>query len=99
MDMDKDDALQMVAHFFNDIIGALVPGLVLGTGLFFTHRPLLIANFAPALSASTSGIALMVALAFAAGHGLLAVHSAALGPLFNRICKERDPLAKAQGHQ
>ncbi|HHH9615596.1 TPA: hypothetical protein ACP337_001031 [Pseudomonas aeruginosa] len=72
--MNVDDAIEAVARFFNDLIGAWVPGLVLTTGLVIMHLGSSYFDSLVRLS-DGAGVALTIAgLLFALGHLLLAVN-------------------------
>ena len=76
--MNASDFLTATAHFFNDLIGAVVPGLLLIGGFYaiWGSPPLDVAG-------GVAWLSLLVG-AFAAGHALLALHrllSAWLGKL------------------
>lgn len=76
--MKIDDALETITRFFNDLIGTLVPGLVLITGLLVMH----IGNsdHLNELISKSSGILLsmVLALSYALGHIILAVFSSVI---------------------
>ena len=78
--MKIDDALSTITHFFNDIIGAIVPGLVLFAGLMLLHNGIAQNAKIAALTSDTPSVLLVVVLSFAAGHGLLGIHSAIIEP-------------------
>ncbi|HBP6280116.1 TPA: hypothetical protein SMS45_000354 [Pseudomonas aeruginosa] len=72
--MKVDDAVETIAKFFNDLIGAWVPGSVLATGLAIMH---LGPDYMRSLAklGEGGGLALILAgLLFALGHALLAIH-------------------------
>ena len=71
--MKVDDAVETIARFFNDLIGALVPGTVLAVGLAVMHSGASELGEASKLVDSTAA-ALVVAGLFALGHVLLAAH-------------------------
>src|SRR5687768_8090899 len=81
-----EKALQSVAEFFNDVIGAVIPGVVLGVGLLIIHRPMWIraAPILPPNIPDSLTVSIAVALAFAAGHGLIAAYSHVLRLFFER---------------
>lgn len=72
--MKVGDSIDAVATFFNDIIGAIVPGATLGAGLALMYAGP--ASVAKVVDAGDGFLAMMlVAFCFAAGHGLLAIHA------------------------
>src|ERR1700682_4716668 len=79
--MKIDDALSTITHFFNDIIGAIIPGLVLFAGLVLLHNGMAPNAKIAGLTSNTPSVLLMIALSFAAGHGLLGIHSAVIEPV------------------
>lgn len=83
--MKIDDALETITRFFNDLIGGVIPGLVLLCGLLVMHvgpREEIIT-----LASKTDGtsVALFVALIYAVGHVLLAIHLNIVQWLFQKI--------------
>ncbi|EJB8381165.1 hypothetical protein VNPA152081_57220 [Pseudomonas aeruginosa] len=90
--MNVDDAIEAVARFFNDLIGAWVPGLVLTTGLVIMHLGSSYFDSLVRLS-DGAGVALTIAgLLFALGHLLLAVNEVAVKPVlkFLKITSDFD---------
>jgi hypothetical protein len=83
--MKIDDALQTLTYFFNDIIGAITPGLVFFTGLLVMHREWVTAAEFKGYMANGSLVAALLALSFAAGHILLAVYSGAIEPILKKM--------------
>jgi hypothetical protein len=82
--MKIDDAVETIAKFFNDLIGAWVPGSVLATGLILMH---LGPGHLQSLAKLSEGAGIAVTLAgllFALGHVLLAVYENAIKPLLQR---------------
>ena len=82
--MKVDDAVETIARFFNDLIGAFIPGAVLTLGLSVMHL-----GPAQVLSASKSMdvglvIALFLSMVFALGHGVLAIYAQLLDGLLTR---------------
>ncbi len=73
--MKIDEALQAIQLFFNDLIGAVIPGLVLGVGLVFIHKGWPNGSEIKTFTESGFLIVVILALAFAAGHGLLAIYN------------------------
>ena len=96
--MKVDDAVETITKFFNDLIGAWVPGLVLSTGLVIMH--LGPGHIKSLIKLSDgAGVALtMAGLLFALGHLLLAVNEAALKPFlkFLRIISDFDEVKAGQ---
>lgn len=80
--MKVDDAVETIAKFFNDLIGAWVPGSVLAIGLVVMHLgPDHLQSLAKL--GEGAGVALTLAgLLFALGHVLLAVNENAVKPFF-----------------
>lgn len=79
--MKVDDAVETITKFFNDLIGAWVPGLVLAIGLVAMHLGPSYLKSLARLSES-AGVALTAAgVLFALGHLLLAVNEIAVKPL------------------
>ncbi|MGK5065568.1 hypothetical protein [Janthinobacterium sp. LB3P112] len=98
--MNVDDAIETITRFFNDLIGSIVPGVVLAVGLSIMH-------FGPAKIAEASesfeSVALtltVVGIMFAIGHGLMAIFEIALQPFlrFFRVVKKFDE-AEAKNRQ
>lgn len=82
--LKADNAVEIIAKFFNDLISAWVPGSVLAIGLAVMH---LGPDHLHSLSklGEGAGVSLtMTGLLFALGHVLLAVNENALKPIFNR---------------
>jgi hypothetical protein len=83
--MRIEEAGGTVAKFFNDLIGALVPGAVLTVGLVLMHlgpiqlRSLLV--FGDTISASL----MFAGVLFAIGHTLLALHEQVLTKLLSKL--------------
>lgn len=72
--MKLEAATEALATFFNDLIGALVPGTVLAVGLAMMHLgPSKLQNI-PNGDAESGVELVIVGLLFALGHALLAVH-------------------------
>lgn len=80
-----DDAVETITKFFNDLIGAWVPGLILAIGLVVMHLgPCYLKSFAR--FSDSAGVALTAAgVLFALGHLLLAVNEIAVKPLLNYL--------------
>lgn len=85
--MKIDDAIETTTRFFNDLIGSLIPGAILASGLFVMHiGPGLPKDMATSLPIDSGFlIAISLALMFAAGHGLLAIHSIVIDKALQRI--------------
>lgn len=73
--MKLDEALLTLTHFFNDIIGALIPGLVLVTGIVIIHNGIVTEIVFKSLPANAFLMVLACAILFGTGHGLLAVQT------------------------
>lgn len=93
--MKVDDTVETIAKFFNDLIGAWVPGAVLAIGLVLMHLgPSHLQSLA--MLGEGAGVSLtMAGLLFALGHVLLAVNENALKPLlkYTKISKAFDEVA------
>lgn len=84
--MKVDDAVETITRFFNDLMGSIVPAVVLAVGLSIMHLgPAKIAEASKLLENVTLTLT-VVGLMFAAGHILMAIFEFALQP-FLRICK------------
>jgi len=83
--MKVDDAVETITKFFNDLIGAWVPGLVLAVGLGIMHLGPDDVKSLAKLSGG-AGVALtMAGLLFALGHLLLAVNEVAVKPFLKLL--------------
>lgn len=83
--MKANDAAETIAKFFNDLIGAWVPGSVLAFGLLVMHLGPKYLEVLVKLG-SGAGVAFTVAgLLFALGHLILAVHENIVKPLLKRL--------------
>ncbi|MGL6363360.1 hypothetical protein ACSZM1_15740 [Aeromonas veronii] len=80
--MKVDDAVETIAKFFNDLISACVPGLVLAIGLLVMHLGPAFVQSLLILTEGVGGGLTMIGLLFALGHTLLAANQIALKPLF-----------------
>ncbi|MDQ0142881.1 hypothetical protein [Cupriavidus necator] len=93
--MKMEEAMETVAKFFNDLIGAWVPGAVFAVGLALMH--LGPAQLQSIFKFADSGAAALTAagLLFALGHVLLAVHDHGVKTLLTwlRISKKFDESA------
>ncbi|MHB9100330.1 MAG: hypothetical protein ACYC2E_02265 [Sulfuricella sp.] len=103
--MKADDAIETTTRFFNDLIGAIIPGAVLAVGLAIMHLGPL--KNAAAVIPKDGGftVAILLSVLFAAGHGLLAIHSLTLSlaawsrKKLGLIKKDSDdPLASKQSY-
>jgi hypothetical protein len=84
--MKVDDAVETITRFFNDLIGSLVPAVVLAVGLCVIHLGLAkIVAASKALESATWAMA-VVGVMFATGHVLMAIFDFALQPLL-RACR------------
>lgn len=90
--MKIEDAMETVAKFFNDLIGAWVPGAVLAVGLVLMHLGPSNLQVIAKFSDSGSAALIVAGLLFALGHTLLAVHEHGARVLLAklRIVKEFD---------
>lgn len=98
--MKVDDAIETLTRFFNDLIGSLVPGAVLITGLAFMHLEGSNLSAAEKLLGSTPIALTVVGLMYAIGHLLLAIFDFAIQPIlqFFKLIKRFDETA-AKGRQ
>lgn len=79
--MKVDDAIETITRFFNDLIGSIVPALVLAVGLAIMHLgPAKIVAASKPLENVTLTLTVL-GLMFAAGHVLMAIFDLALHPL------------------
>ena len=84
--MTVDDAIETITRFFNDLIGSIVPGVVLSVGLAIMHMgPAKIAEVSKSMETFTLMLT-VVGLMFATGHVLMAIFEFALQPLLLK-CK------------
>lgn len=72
--MNIDTAIQGITHFFNDIIGAVVPGFILLVGLFVIFEQSLIKQDLVVIISNGYFIFALLAFSYATGHALLALH-------------------------
>ena len=90
--MKVEEVVETIAKFFNDLIGAWVPGAVLAVGLAAMHLgPAKVQGLAKI--GDGTGVALIFAgILFALGHALSAIHEYALKPLLKllRVAKSFD---------
>lgn len=80
--MKVDEAVETIAKFFNDLIGAWVPGTVLAVGLGIMHWGPPGLGEASKLVDGTGAALAVAGLLFALGHLLLAAHEHLLKPAF-----------------
>lgn len=83
-EMKPEDTLAALTHFFNDFIGAIVPGFSFLFGLFLIHPTLQHEIFFDN-SLNTSSIIAILVLSFASGHFLLSVHSVFVEPFLAHL--------------
>ena len=79
--MKVEEATDTIAKFFNDLIGAWVPGTVLAAGLALMHLGPVQLQSIFKLGDSTSGALTFAGILFAIGHVLLALHEQILKKL------------------
>ena len=83
--MKLDTALQEITHFFNDIIGAVVPGFVLLAGLIVMYEGLLSRHELELIIANDYFILVILAVSYSAGHALLAIYKDVIEVIFKKI--------------
>lgn len=83
--MKVEEATDTIAKFFNDLIGAWVPGAVLAAGLAIMHLGPLQLQSIFKLSETTSAALTFAGILFAVGHALLAVHEQILSRLLSNL--------------
>jgi hypothetical protein len=83
--MKVDEATDTIARFFNDLIGAWVPGSILAAGLAIMHLGPLKIQAILKLGDTTSAALTFAGILFAAGHALLAVHEQILKKLLANL--------------
>lgn len=76
--MKVEDATDTIAKFFNDLIGAWVPGAVLAAGLVAMHLGPLQLQSIFKVGDSASAALTFAGILFALGHALLAIHERVL---------------------
>ena len=93
--MKFEEATDTIAKFFNDLIGAWVPGAVLAAGLAVMHLGPLQLQSIPKLGDTTSAALTFAGILFALGHALLAIHEQILKWLLSklRVAKSFDEAA------
>jgi hypothetical protein len=83
--MKLDDGIDTITKFFNDLIGALVPGLVLAIGLAAMHGGPGHIQFVGELGEGAATAFTVTGVLFALGHLLLAIHEVAVKPLLRKL--------------
>jgi hypothetical protein len=81
--MKVEEATDTIAKFFNDLIGAWVPGAVLAAGLGVMHLGPLQLQSIFKLGDTTSAALTLAGILFALGHALLAFHEQILKRLLS----------------
>ena len=80
--MKIEEAIAIITEFFNDLIGAWVPGAVFAVGFWVMHfGPARLQTLLNSLDSSAAGLT-AAGLLFALGHVLLAVHEHGFSKLF-----------------
>lgn len=82
--MKVEEATDTIAKFFNDLIGAWVPGVALAVGLVLMHLGPAQLQSIFELGDSTSAALTFAGILFATGHSLLALHEQILKKLLAR---------------
>jgi hypothetical protein len=83
--MKLEEATDTIAKFFNDLIGAWVPGAVLAVGLALMHLGPAQLQSIFNLGDSTSATLICASILFAIGHALLALHEQILKKLLSKV--------------
>jgi hypothetical protein len=83
--MNIEEAVDTIAKFFNDLIGAWVPGAVLAVGMVLMHLGPIQLQSVFKLCDSSGAAITVIALLFALGHALLAFHEQGLKKLLSKI--------------
>lgn len=83
--MKVEEATDTIAKFFNDLIGAWVPGAVLAVGLALMHLGPAQLQSIFKLGETTAAAFTFAGILFALGHALLALHEQILKKLLSRI--------------
>ncbi|MCL1552424.1 hypothetical protein [Xanthomonas nasturtii] len=83
--MKIEEATDTIAKFFNDLIGAWVPGSVLAVGLTLMHLGPAQLKSVFKLGDSTAAALTFAGVLFAGGHALLALHEQAFKRLLARV--------------
>jgi len=90
-----DNAIETIALFFNDLIGTLIPGIVLGVGLLIMHVGLSTVPFSVVEQHNGFLVLVLLSLLFAVGHALLALHGFFVAGLLQKSrLIDKDPLKK-----
>lgn len=90
--MKMEETMEAIAKFFNDLIGACVPGAVFAVGLAFMHQgPVQLQAISKFADSSLAALT-VAGLLFALGHVLLAVHEHGTKRLLSliKVSKEFD---------
>lgn len=82
--MKIEEATDTIAKFFNDLIGAWVPGTVLVIGLALMHIGPVQLQSILKLGETTSAALTLAGVLFALGHSLLAIHEQVVKKLLSR---------------
>lgn len=83
--MKVEEATDTIAKFFNDLIGAWVPGAVFAVGLALMHLGPVQLQSIFKLGDSTSAALTFAGILFATGHALLALHEQVLKKLLAKV--------------
>ncbi|MCP1634821.1 hypothetical protein [Kerstersia gyiorum] len=83
--MKIEEATDTIAQFFNDLIGAWVPGVVLVVGLVLMHLGPMQLQSIFQLGDSTAAALTFAGILFAIGHALLALHEQILKKLLATV--------------
>lgn len=83
--MKVEEAADAIAKFFNDLIGAWVPGAVLAVGLTLMHLGPVQLQSIFKLGDTTSAALTFAGVLFAIGHALLALHEQILKKLLSKV--------------
>lgn len=94
--MKVEEAADAIAKFFNDLIGAWVPGAVLMVGLTLMHLGPVQLQSIFKLGDTTSAALTFAGILFAIGHGLLALHEQILKKLLSKVRLVK-PFVEAEG--
>jgi len=96
--MKVDDAIETIARYFNDLIGSIVPGLILAVGLTIMHfGPQRIGDVSKSLESAAVAIVIL-GLMFASGHALIGIFEVLIQPglRLSRIVKRFDEASAKQ---
>lgn len=83
--MKIEEVTDTIAKFFNDLIGAWVPGAVLAVGLALTHLGPIQLQSIFKLGETTSAALTFAGVLFAIGHALLALHEQVLKKILSKV--------------